>query len=87
MGSTRFYCESLEGETIHLSACESHHLVSVRRIGKGQKVELFDGAGKLAEAVVEKVDSKKAVLRIEQIKKVPEPKSESQLLPQGRTLP
>lgn len=68
----RFYCEKIDSHVVILSASESHHLSSVRRINKTQQVELFDGRGKVATAVVEKISKDKAVLKIEKVETITE---------------
>jgi len=67
MSPPRFYCQVIEGKLVELSASESRHLSLVRRIPPGQQVELFDGKGTLAQAVVEKAESSRTILRIERI--------------------
>ncbi|MHC4076028.1 MAG: RsmE family RNA methyltransferase [Planctomycetota bacterium] len=61
----RFYCDTIVEGTIELDGSEAHHLCSVCRVGAGKKVELFDGCGRLAVAVVEGVRAKKVLLRVE----------------------
>jgi len=42
----RFYCpRSLDADAVDLDESESHHAVKVRRLGLGDLVEVFDGAG------------------------------------------
>ena len=67
MQLNRFYCENLDSDVITLSPSESNHLSAARRIGKAQKVELFDGRGTLAVAAVKNITKNKAVLEIEQL--------------------
>jgi 16S rRNA (uracil1498-N3)-methyltransferase len=66
----RFYCESIETESV-LDPVESHHLCRVLRAQKGTPVELFDGKGTLAEGVVERSDKKHAVIRIQTVTQTP----------------
>jgi 16S rRNA (uracil1498-N3)-methyltransferase len=51
----RFYCGDLSAETPSLSGAEAHHAIHVLRVKRGHAIELFDGAGTVAEAVVEDV--------------------------------
>ena len=48
----RFFAESLSAETVELSDDQSRHALKVLRLGAGDAVELFDGAGALAEGVL-----------------------------------
>jgi 16S rRNA (uracil1498-N3)-methyltransferase len=58
MRLNRFYCEILKGQTAELVGGEAHHLHNVCRLKNGDEVELFDGAGTLATAIIEKTVSK-----------------------------
>ena len=62
MGLYRFYCENIAGSIVELSEQESRHIYSVKRLGVGEEVELFDGAGCVASAVIESVG--KRVVRL-----------------------
>ncbi|MCJ7776949.1 MAG: 16S rRNA (uracil(1498)-N(3))-methyltransferase [Sedimentisphaerales bacterium] len=76
MHLNRFYCEILEGPAVELASGEAHHLYNVCRLKMGDEVELFDGAGILATALVEKATSKSVLLRIvdlEKLKKLDKP--------------
>jgi 16S rRNA (uracil1498-N3)-methyltransferase len=62
----RFFAPDLEpatGEAV-LSADESHHLVSVLRLGTGDEVSVFDGAGHEFRARVTRADRKRTVLAL-----------------------
>jgi 16S rRNA (uracil1498-N3)-methyltransferase len=52
---------------------EAHHLSSVRRLGKGDKVELFDGAGTIAAATIAAASGKKVSLLVDEIKVISRP--------------
>ncbi|TFG50561.1 MAG: 16S rRNA (uracil(1498)-N(3))-methyltransferase [Candidatus Brocadiia bacterium] len=67
----RFYCSDLNGSHVELSSEETHHLTRVRRISVGDKVELFDGRGGLATAVIRDTHAKKTTLKIEEYKIIP----------------
>ena len=67
MGLFRFYCRSITEPVVELDGCEAHHLLTVCRLGKGESVELFDGAGQLATAVIINAESRRATLQIKQI--------------------
>jgi 16S rRNA (uracil1498-N3)-methyltransferase len=73
MHLNRFYCEFLKGQTAELTGGEAHHLLNVCRLKKGDKVELFDGSGTLAIALVEKATSKSALLKIVDLEKKEKP--------------
>lgn len=60
----RFYCESIDTECT-LDPVESNHLSRVLRAVKGTPLELFDGQGTLAEGVVDKIDKKRTVVRVQ----------------------
>ncbi len=62
----RFYCPEpiVEGRAT-LSGDEARHLARVRRLGTGDRVEIFDGFGKAYRAVVDAVGRDRVTLRIE----------------------
>ncbi len=55
------------GETLALSREESHHLAKVLRLTEGDSVELIDGKGLVAKAIVQESSSKAALVKIESI--------------------
>lgn len=57
-----------EGE-LRLSGEEHHYLMRVRRIRVGERVELFDGAGAVAEAAVEAVSGEETALRVGEVRR------------------
>jgi len=65
MELSRFYCERISESMAELSPSEAHHLADVMRIGKGGCVEVFDGAGIVAQAVVERIEKQAVVLTVE----------------------
>jgi len=71
----RFYCNPLTEPTTELTGPEVHHLASVLRLRPGNKVELFDGKGALATAVISAVRKNKVTLNIEHIERIETPKS------------
>jgi 16S rRNA (uracil1498-N3)-methyltransferase len=66
MGLHRFYYDSLEGPKVTLEGSESHHL-AVLRLNAGDKVELFDGQGGLAAAVISAIRKNIVMLEIENV--------------------
>jgi len=69
----RFYCCPLDKSVAELSASESRHLSSVYRLGTGDKVELFDGSGGLASAIVISAAKKTVGLKIENLQTAHKP--------------
>lgn len=64
MRINRFYIERAAEGRAALDAAESHHLIHVLRHRAGDTVEVFDGAGGLAEAVVVEIRRAEAVLDV-----------------------
>ena len=73
MALSRFHCDNITEPVTELSGSEAHHLASVCRLGKAESVELFDGAGTLATAVVEKATSKSVLLKVVNLEKTKKP--------------
>lgn len=73
MHLNRFYCERLQKPTVELVGSEAHHLHNVYRLKTGDEVELFDGAGTLATALIEKATSKSVLLKIADLEKIEKP--------------
>jgi 16S rRNA (uracil1498-N3)-methyltransferase len=69
MALYRFYCNPIVEPTTELAGREAHHLASVLRLGPGDKVELFDGAGVLAIAMISAIKKAKVTLQIEQLQR------------------
>ena len=69
MPAERFYYELplLPNQTVTLKDQEFHHLVNVMRATKGDRVELIDGKGTLAEASVEAIHKHQATLHVHQL--------------------
>ncbi len=60
----RFYCRSIARYLVELTDSEAHHIVDIYRLNKGDKVELFDGRGTLATAVITRASSRKVALQV-----------------------
>lgn len=73
MKKHRFYCSEIKGPQATLDASETHHLAHVLRLSSGDRVELFDGRGKVAQAEIESVSKKSSVLSILEIQNYPAP--------------
>jgi 16S rRNA (uracil1498-N3)-methyltransferase len=73
----RFFYPTLSGgTTVTLLDDEFHHLVHVLRGKVGQHVELFDGQGASAEAVIEKLSKRDAQLSlVSEIRRDPPPET------------
>ncbi len=69
MSSVRGYCQSIQEGRMTLEKDEAHHLVRVRRLGVGDAVELFDGRGTIAQAVIDSIEGKTVTVRVEDIQK------------------
>ena len=69
MKPARFYCESIKEGQVQLKPDEAHHLVSVLRLAAGERIELFDGKGTVAPAVIADITRKAVTLQVEQIHK------------------
>ncbi|MHC5059780.1 MAG: RsmE family RNA methyltransferase [Planctomycetota bacterium] len=65
MKQARFYCESIRQGLVRLTPDQAHHLVNVLRLTVGGHVELFDGKGTLARAVITDINRKAVTLQAE----------------------
>jgi 16S rRNA (uracil1498-N3)-methyltransferase len=65
MERPRFYCNPIAEPVAELAGPEARHLASVRRLGIGERVELFDGEGKVATAVIKRIERRKVELVVE----------------------
>src|SRR5207248_2602313 len=61
---------------------ELHHLVNVMRTRLGEKIEVVNGQGQLAEAILQSIEKKSASLRIESVE-TSSPFSQRLILAQG----
>jgi len=64
MSRYRFYCPVIIEPITKLQGPEFEHLSKVLRLGSEQDVELFDGRGLVAEAMIKEKSRKAAILRI-----------------------
>lgn len=60
----RFYLPAEIWETATLSSDESRHCVDVLRLGAGDRITVFDGAGREARATIVKPDKKAVALKL-----------------------
>lgn len=66
MRMTRFFCSSINREDdVIISDAQLHHITKVLRLEKGDNVELFDGRGTVAQAVIEKITKDSALLKVQ----------------------
>lgn len=76
MPAERFFLEVgsfIQGEELSLEELEYHHLVHVMRARSGDKVQIVNGRGALADASVTRIEKKKAQLHVKEVMLVPEP--------------
>ena len=59
----RFFCDDLTSDKPCLSGTEAHHAVHVLRLKCGQSIQLFDGVGTVAEAVIEDIQRARVIAR------------------------
>lgn len=75
MPAERYFVEGNfhTGSQVKLEGQEHHHLVHVMRAKAGESVELINGAGELAIAIISQIEKKRATLEIQKISKEPKP--------------
>lgn len=71
MRMLRFYCPELRAGRMPLDSSESHHGIHVLRIKAGSEIEVFDGKGRSAPAVVTEITKKEVVVEVQAIEEVP----------------
>lgn len=69
MSLIRLYSQTITSPQTILSGSEAHHLASVMRRAVGSEVELFDGLGTIAKAVVKFAKKREVILNVTQISK------------------
>jgi len=74
MRTVRFFCQEISQNAI-LSDSQFRHLTKVLRLQIGDPVELFDGKGTLAKAIINKIEKNRAILTIEDVKNIPKPQN------------
>ncbi|HEY2521234.1 MAG TPA: 16S rRNA (uracil(1498)-N(3))-methyltransferase [Streptosporangiaceae bacterium] len=76
----------LRAGTVTLTGAEGRHAATVRRIGPGERVDVADGAGLIAECVVTEVGAGSVTLAVQARREVPVPNPRIvvvQALPKG----
>ncbi|MBN1765907.1 MAG: 16S rRNA (uracil(1498)-N(3))-methyltransferase [Sedimentisphaerales bacterium] len=67
----RFYCSPITTPVARLSTDQTRHAIAVLRLSMGDEVELFDGEGTLAPAVITEVHSSGISLDVGRLEVVP----------------
>ncbi|MFA5292895.1 MAG: RsmE family RNA methyltransferase [Phycisphaerae bacterium] len=74
MRTLRFLCDTINQNTdAVLADTQFRHLTKVLRLKNGDSVELFDGKGALAQAVIKKIEKNHAVLTVKDVKNYSKP--------------
>jgi 16S rRNA (uracil1498-N3)-methyltransferase len=68
----RFFCQEINKNTV-LTDVQFHHLTKVLRLQNGAAVELFDGKGTLAKALINKIEKHQAGVILLDTKTFPKP--------------
>jgi len=77
----RLLVENIAGETVALTGEQHHRATRVLRLGRGDRLRIFDGRGSEYETTIQTADRTQAMLRIErQVGPVPEPQVRVTLL-------
>jgi 16S rRNA (uracil1498-N3)-methyltransferase len=74
------------GALVEVTGDEAHHAVAVRRLRVGERLVLTDGAGTVAEGVVEATGKRVFTVRVEEVRREPRPAPEVvvvQAIPKG----
>ena len=64
---------ALQADTVTLTGPEGHHAAAVRRLRAGERADVSDGAGRLAEGVVTAVARDSVTLAVRSVVAVPSP--------------
>lgn len=74
----RYFSDSdlVKGESLTLTDQEFHHLVHVTRIKSGEEIEVVNGRGALATAIVNRLEKKQAVLSVNSVMCAPKSNTE-----------
>lgn len=77
-------------QTVKIDGEEGHHLVKVKRCQMGETIQLFNGNGLQASAIIIQVNKNDAVLKISKLEKFEKPNVKTILLvvpPKGKNFP
>jgi 16S rRNA (uracil1498-N3)-methyltransferase len=70
----RCYCQNIKPGLLQLDLTESHHIAHVLRLNKDTALEVFDGKGTLAEAIIAEITRKTVTLEIGKIQNLSLPR-------------
>ncbi len=62
------------GNLLEISGAEAHHAASVKRVGRGDEVEVFDGRGLVAAGRIESVGRRIVTVKVEAVRRVDPPR-------------
>ena len=85
----RFHLRPENWEAAILDADEAHHCLNVLRLSVGDRVTVFDGAGREGQAVIESASGSKAKLKISSTSTTPAPPCAitlAQAVPKGKNM-
>lgn len=85
----RFHLRPENWEAAILDADEAHHCLNVLRLSTGDRVTVFDGAGREGQAVIESASGSKAKLKISSTSTTPAPPCAitlAQAVPKGKNM-
>lgn len=69
MRTARFFCDTISRDSpVVISDIQFRHLTKVLRLKAGDSVQLFDGKGTVADAIIEKITKNEAFLKVQDIK-------------------
>jgi 16S rRNA (uracil1498-N3)-methyltransferase len=88
----RAFCSDWSGDSVipELSREELHHLIRVRRVRAGEKIEILNGRGSILSCVVKSVAGNNLEFQIDDLSTIPPPPVRVHLLvamPKGKTFP
>lgn len=85
----RFHLPPEDWESATLPADESHHCVNVLRLGAGERITVFDGAGREAAAIIAEANAKGVAMKISPATKTSRPSCSitlAQAVPKGKNM-
>ncbi|MCX5632913.1 MAG: RsmE family RNA methyltransferase [Phycisphaerae bacterium] len=66
MRTARFFCDTInQNGAVIISDIQFRHIARVLRLKQGDMVELFDGKGTVAQAIIEKIAKDSALLKVQ----------------------
>lgn len=67
----RYHCQTLQPGEFSLPTTEAQHAVKVMRNSVGDEIEVFDGKGGLASAVITAIERRNVTVRVTELQHVP----------------